>query len=288
MVVIDILLASIALLGLAAATVQDLKTREVPDWITYGLIGSGFAIRLMAALGPESWMYFFSAFIGLGITYLIGSLMYYTRQWGGGDVKMIMALGVIFATRPAFIPESSLPFLAMIFLNIFLVGAIYGLLWGIMMSWKHRKKFTEKAKILLQERRMLKMRIIAITCALAIVASAFLVQDPFLRISILTIGLMVLIYPYLWVYIKAVEKAAMYKHLKPQQLTEGDWVEKDVLVNKRVIYKVKNTGIEKEDIQKLIKAKVREVIVKEGIPFLPAYFLGVIITLLQWNILNII
>ncbi|MDP1694698.1 MAG: A24 family peptidase [Candidatus Woesearchaeota archaeon] len=285
---IDILLAGIALLGLGAASWHDLKTREVPDWITYGLIFSGLGIRFIAALGPESWVYFFSAVIALGITYLLGSLMYYTKQWGGGDAKMIMALGVIFSTRPAFVAPSIMPFLAILCINIIIVGALYGLIWGILLSWKHRKKFTERARELLQEKRMLKMRIIAISCAIVIIAAAFLVQDPFLRIGILTAGLMVLLYPYLWVYIKAVEKSAMYKHVKPQQLTEGDWVEKDILVNKRVIYKVKNTGIEKEDIQKLIQAKVKEVLVKEGIPFIPPFFLGTILTILQWNILNFI
>ena len=59
-------------------------------------------------------------------------------------------------------------------------------------------------------------------------------------------------------------------------------------MNKRVIYKVKNTGIEKEDIQKLIKAKIKEVLVKEGIPFIPPFFIGTILTVLQWNILNFI
>ena len=95
-----------------------------------------------------------------------------------------------------------------------------------------------------------------------------------------------MLYPYLWVYVKAVEKACLYKYVKPRQLTEGDWVEEDILISNRVIYKAKNTGIEKEDIQKLVKARVKKVLIKEGIPFLPPFFLGTAAAVLQLNILT--
>ncbi len=288
MVSIDIFLASMAVIGLAAATIQDVRTREVPDWITYGLIGAGFGLRLIGALGNEPWSYFFSAWLGLGITYLLGSLMYYARQWGGGDAKMMMALGVLFATRPSFIADTGIPFLGVLFINILLFGAIYGLAWGVMLAWKHRKRFTQVAKTLLQEKKMISIRIYAIVLAGIAFGIALLIDDLFIRLSTMTLALLILLYPYLWIYVKAVEKACLYKHLRPQELTEGDWVEQDVIVNKRVIYKIKNTGIEKADIQKLIKARVKQVMVKEGIPFIPPFLLGTLATLLQINILTFI
>ncbi len=288
MVALDILLAGVAVIGLGAATIHDLKTREVPDWISYSLIAAGFGIRLIGALGQEKWSYFFMAFIGLGVTYLLGSLMYYAKQWGGGDAKIMMALGVIFATRPSFLPQSITPFLGVLFVNILLFGAVYGLAWGVILAWKHRQKFTVAAKQLLQEKKMIKIRIYAIVLAIIVFTLAFLMSDLFVRISLMTLALLILLYPYLWMYVKSIEKACLYKYLKPQELTEGDWVEGDVLVNKRVIYKVKNTGVEKEDIQKLIKAKVKRVLVKEGIPFIPPFFLGTLATLLQINILALL
>ncbi len=285
---LDYILASMAVIGLTAATIQDLRTREVPDWVTYGLIGAGFGVRLIGALGNEPWFYFFSAWLGLGATYVLGSIMYYARQWGGGDAKMMMALGVLFATKPAFIPETGILFLGVLFINILLFGAVYGLAWGILLAWKHRKKFTQVAKALLQEKKMVSIRIYAILAAGIVMSLAFLMDDLFIRLSTMTLALLILLYPYLWIYVKAVEKACLYKQLKPQELTEGDWVEQDVIINKKVIYKMKNTGIEKTDIQRLIKAKVKQVTVKEGIPFIPPFLLGTLATLLQINILTFI
>ncbi|HLC72957.1 MAG TPA: A24 family peptidase [Candidatus Nanoarchaeia archaeon] len=286
MVTLDILLASVAVLGLGAATIHDLRTREVPDWITYSMIIAGFGIRIIGALGPESWQYIASAFIGLAITYALGSVMYYAKQWGGGDAKMMMALGVLFATRPDFVRETAMPFLGEIFINILMVGALYGLLWGFVLAWKQRKKFTLVARQMLQERKMIKIRMIAIGGAVAIMFVAFNVQDVFIKITIMTFSLLVLLYPYLWIYVKSVEKTCLYKYVTPKELTEGDWVEEDILVNKRVVYKVKNTGIEKEDIQKLIRAKVKRVLVKEGIPFIPPFLIGTVLALLQISFLN--
>ena len=273
------------MLGVGAAAFHDIKTREIPDWISYGMLAAGFGIRAMAALGAATMSYFFSAFLGLGATYLLGTVMYYAKQWGGGDAKIIMALGVIFATRPSFLPQTATPFLAILFINMLIFGAIYGLLWGIILAWKNRKKFTTVAKQLLQEKRMVKTRIAALVLAAVTFTASFFLPDLFLRISIMTFALLILLYPYLWIYVKAVEKACLYKYLKPQQLTEGDWVEEDILVNKRVLYKAKNTGIEKEDIQKLIKARVKQVLIKEGIPFVPAFFFGLLATLLQIKII---
>src|SRR3989344_4137454 len=200
MVTLDILLAGVAVLGLSAATIHDLRTREVPDWITYSMIMAGFGLRAIGALGPESWQYFISAFIGLAITYLLGSIMYYAKQWGGGDAKMMMALGVIFATRPEFVQASTMPFLGEIFINILIFGALYGLLWGFILAWKNRKKFTAAARELLQEKKMIRTRMIAIGCAVIIMFIAFKIGDIFIKISVMTLGLLVLLYPYLWIY----------------------------------------------------------------------------------------
>ncbi len=287
MVIVDLLIAVLAVFGLGAATIHDLRTREVPDWITYGLIAGGFGIRLLAALGPEEWSYFFMAFVGLGVTYLLGSTMYYAKQWGGGDAKMMMALGVLFATRPSFLPAATAPFLGVLFVNILLFGAVYGLVWGVSLAWKHRQKFTKAAKQLLIEKKMMKMRMIAIVIAAIVFTTALVIPDIFLRMSIMTFALLILLYPYLWIYVKSVEKACLYKYVKPQQLTEGDWVDEDVKIKRGItIYKAKNTGIEKRDIQKLINARIKKVLVKEGIPFIPPFFLGTVATLLQLNIVT--
>ena len=113
-------------------------------------------------------------------------------------------------------------------------------------------------------------------------------EDLFIKITIMTFSMIILLYPYLWIYVKAVEKACLYRVITPRQLTEGDWVEENIRVKGKMIYKRKNTGIEKADIQRLISANIKKVIVKDGIPFLPPFLLGTLATLLQLNIFSFI
>jgi Flp pilus assembly protein protease CpaA len=48
--IIWILFLSIAIISLIFATIIDLKTKEVPNWLTYSLIASGIGIRLLYSL----------------------------------------------------------------------------------------------------------------------------------------------------------------------------------------------------------------------------------------------
>ena len=67
--------------------------------------------------------------------------MFKTRQWGGGDAKLIMGLGIVFATGPFFVKESYLPFLFMFVVNTLLLGALYGVVYSVVLAHKNRKKF---------------------------------------------------------------------------------------------------------------------------------------------------
>jgi hypothetical protein len=92
---------------------------------------------------------------------------------------------------------------------------------------------------------------------------------------------------YLWIYIKVIEKVAMLKYVTPSELTEGDWIAKEVKVNGKLICGPRDLGIEKEQIAKLKqfyrKGKVKKVLVKYGIPFVPSFLLALIATLLGLN-----
>ena len=87
------------------------------------------------------------------------------------------------------------------------------------------------------------------------------------------------------VLMRSVEKGCMYKQIPVKKLTEGDWVEENVIINKKIIYKKKKEGIEKSDITKLIEAKVQSVLVKEGIPFVPPFLMGIVYSLIFGQII---
>src|SRR3989338_1811145 len=98
--IVDYFLIAVGLTGLFFASLFDLKTREVPDWISYALVVSGLGLRLLAALSGAPWSYFLYGVLGAGLLFAFGMTMYYTRQWGGGDAKLFMGLGAVFATNP--------------------------------------------------------------------------------------------------------------------------------------------------------------------------------------------
>ncbi|MFT4326421.1 MAG: hypothetical protein ACMXYK_02880, partial [Candidatus Woesearchaeota archaeon] len=125
-----------------------------------------------------------------------------------------------------------------------------------------------------------------------ILGLAGLLASPLLEgpLIFLNISLMVLIItmPWLFIYTKTVEIACMVRPMKIKHLTEGEWIEEDVIVDKELICGPKDLGIKYEQIQKLKKlekeGKISEVIVKIGIPFVPAFFIAFIITLTLGNI----
>ena len=86
--------------------------------------------------------------------------------------------------------------------------------------------------------------------------------------------------PYLVTALKSTELACMYKQIQVDKLTEGDWIQNDVYKNKKIIYKVNPYGADKKSIDALKKAKIKQVLVKEGIPFVPPFLLGTILTLI--------
>ena len=116
-----------------------------------------------------------------------------------------------------------------------------------------------------------------------VIASLFF--NPELRILILILALIVLVYPYLIILTREVEKKILTYRMKVNKLTEGDWIIKDVKIGNKLIYSRKNPGVTKKQIDLLKKLRIKEVLVKEGIPFVPAIFLGVLSSVVFGGIL---
>lgn len=285
----DILLVIIGLIALLIASISDMKTREVPDWISYGLIFTGFTLRILYSVMYNEWNYLWYGILGFGVMMILGNLMFRAKQWGGGDTKLIMGIGVIFATKPAFLPLNDIPFLAVMVVNILVIGAVYGIVYGIILATKNKKQFLPEAKKISKERKMVFMKICALLFAVASVIMTITTDlDEQVKLMIGGLAFLLLIYPYLTILIKGVEKVALMKHLPVSKLTPGDWVEQDVYKNGKILYKKKPLGIEQEDIAKLIKAKIGKVLVKEGIPFIPPFFLGALVTVIMGKIVFLI
>ncbi|MBI2498918.1 prepilin peptidase [Candidatus Woesearchaeota archaeon] len=276
----DIFLIAATMAALISSTITDIKAKEVPDWISYALIFSGLSVRLIYSLIFSDFYYFIYGLIGFGSMFLLGNILYHLKQWGGGDAKLAMGLGATLATKPFYLENSYLPFLLTLIVLIFIIGSLYGFIWSIILIFKNPKSFKEEfSKLNSQNYKIIK--ILTLILSISLVLFSFYLGN--FKLASIILALLLLIYPYLFIAIKALENIHFYMYKETEKLVEGDWIAKDIKLKNEIVFHKKELGIEKKDIDHLIKLGVKKVLVKEGIPFVPPFLIGTIIALIFGN-----
>jgi len=281
--VFEIIAYSICLIALVTGSITDIKTREVPDWLNYSLIAAGFALALIKSIAYWDYLFFVYSLLGFLAFFIIAMAMFYSGQWGGGDSKMIMGLGALIGLNFSFGS-----FLIAFFVNMLLAGALYGLLWSLILVFKHKKKFINEIRKILALRQLIMAKNILLAFLLISIILSFFIKSKIMQMQLVALPVISLVTLYLWASVKSVENACMFKYVKPAQLTEGDWIAKDIIVGGKKICGPKDLGIEKKQIRLLIKLhhqnKVKNVLIKEGIPFVPSFLIAFVITLIFGNL----
>ncbi|MBU0999709.1 hypothetical protein KKG24_05445, partial [Patescibacteria group bacterium] len=59
-----------------------------------------------------------------------------------------------------------------------------------------------------------------------------------------------------------------------------DQIQQNLFYKGKKIYSKKSLGVTKKQIALIKKAKIKSVIIKEGIPFVPSFLIGVLISLI--------
>jgi len=288
-----IIIHTIAMIALIASSYTDLKRREVPDWISIGLVCLGIFVNLLFSILFWDYNYILGSLVGFAAVLLLGWIMFYSGQWGGGDSKMLMALGALLGINP-FVHE--IPWFAHFIFNLIIVGAVYGLLWTVYLIISKFNAFSRSLQDLLKERRLRQAKATMFFVLLLLILMGVLImivpqlrQFSFMSGFILYIALVVPLTFYLWIAVKAVEKSCMLKFVLPGQLTEGDWIAKDIVVKGKTIASPKDLGIDKKQIAILKKlytrGLIKKILIKEGIPFLPSFLIAYALTVAMGNIL---
>ena len=198
---------------------------------------------------------------------------------------MLMGLGALIGLDLGFRNM----FLISFFVNILLAGAAYGILFSLFLAVKHRKKFAKEYKKISKNKLIAKLKRYLIAFLLVTLIAIFFVKDYPMRLFILSLFMIITSTFYFWIFAKVVEKACMHKYVTPAELTEGDWIAKDVKVAGKYITGPKDLGIEKKKISKLIQLykqkKVKKILIKEGIPFVPSFLIAFVLTFYFGNLL---
>ncbi len=282
----------LAAVVLTYASIEDIKTREVPDWLSFSFIAAGIGLGIVKSAAELSIAPLLFSLAGLGVGLAIGVLMFYTGQWGGGDSKILMGLGAmlgipVLSIEP-YLQIQTLPLFVSFLSNMLFVSALYGLLFAVYLAAKHFKKvkttFIEHAK----KKRLLLIAILALEIITAVFAAFYLEGTS--RALIQTLILLLAFGPILWLFIKSVEESAMKKLVAPNELTEGDWLAEPVKFKNKIICKQNPTGITLEEIAKIKKIygkkTIKNILIKEGVPFLPSFLITYIVTLAAGSLLK--
>ncbi len=277
---LDWLLIACALAVLTVGAIADIRTREVPDWINFAGVAAGLGIRVIWAAIAWDWRPLSDGLVGFGIALIIAYAMFYLGQWGGGDSKMLMALGALLGLR--FEPDHLFVSFAA---SLLIVGGVYGMAWTAWVAMRHRRALRKPLALALRAAHRGPAIILTLLLSALFFMVALMVEwvrAPLLLLAVAGPALL-----YLGVVVRVIESVCMQRAVRPSQLTEGDWVVRDVIVRGRRICGPKDLGLTLAQIKTLkdlaAKDRIKTVLIKIGLPFVPAFFIAFLLALAWGN-----
>lgn len=266
-----VFLISLALVWILFATIQDLKNREVFDWINFSLIIFVLGFRFFYSLFNEgNFSFFYSGLIGLAIFFILGNIFYYSRVFAGGDAKLMISLGCILPFTNDFF--SNLKIFVIFILTFFLCGAMYGGISTIYLSFKNFKAFKKGFTHKLIENKKFLLYFLGLGVL-------------FLFLGVLeglffSFGILILFFPLFYFYAKTVDSVCLSKSIKTKDLTGGEWLYNQLKVGRKFI-KPTWEGLTLKDIR-LIKKHYKKINIKQGIPFVPVFLVSFLVLTYLW------
>lgn len=255
----------LGLVWIIFAVVQDIREREVANWLNFSLIIFALGFRFFYSLfnfESGGFNFFYQGLIGLGIFFVLGNVLYYGKMFAGGDAKLMIALGAVLPLFNDF--SSNLKVFITFFILFLLSGAIYSLVSSFVLGIKNFRNFRKEfSKQFGKNKKMIFLGLLFSIC--------FLIFS-FFESSFFFLSIIVFVMPYLYLYVKSVDESCMVKKISSDKLREGDWLYKDVGFGKRKIL-AKWRGLNKKEIS-LIRKNKDYVLIREGIPFTPAFLIA--------------
>jgi len=251
------------LAGILIACFQDLKRREVDNWLNLFLIFSSLAFVFFTSIFNQDKTLIVFACCSMIILFVLSNLFYYGRIFSGGDAKLLFAMFAFFAGLSFF--ETF--FNILIFLIfLFVGGAIWGSLFSLYLFLKNPKKTISQFK------KEVRGPCIKIKYFLAF-GILFLILGYF-NYLFLFISFILIVFPFIFALAQSIEKVSMVREINAKNLREGDWIVDEVKIkNKKIMPNWE--GLTSNDLV-LLKKLNKKVKIKEGIPFVPSFLIAII------------
>ncbi len=301
-------------LGIFLAVCQDIKRREVDNWLNIFLLISGSAfivfnslninflellflsailifslyvyfgkfevknkfyasliipLLLLFFLSLSSFIYFFTEntssllilIFSISLFFLLSNFFYFGHFFAGGDAKLLFSMAPLFVALS--IKTTILNSLVFLFL-LMLAGSIYGLVYSFSLGIIHFKKIK---KVFFKVSKEIKLKYFIFFSILS-----FLIG--LVNFIFYFLGVFILLFSLLYVFAKSLEKVAMYHEVSATSLREGDWLVNDLRIGKKLI-RANFEGLTNKEI-KLLRNYKRKVLIKGGLPFVPAFAIAFI------------
>lgn len=259
----------IGLVAVIFAVIQDLRTREIANWLTFSLIAFVLSYRAIYSIYSNDFMFFIYGLAGVFLFVCLGYLFYYARIFAGGDAKLLFGLGGIFPYSSLF---DYIYYGIGFILLLFTFGVLYTLLYSVFLIKRNYSSFKKSFFDQVEKKKYL--FIVSFILAITIYSSRSNYDSVFIPNLF---AVFILLSPFLFAYVKAIEKSCMIQLISPENLTEGDWLERDVRISGKVIKK-NFAGLNFDEIL-LLRKNGKKVLMKTGVPFAPAFLIAFIVFL---------
>lgn len=265
-------LLGLAVVWISVAIIMDFRKREVANWWNFSFIIFALTYRIFLSIEIWNVLWIVWGVIGLIVGVLLGNLFYYGRMFAGGDAKLFFGLGVVLPLALSLRENINI---VMIFILAFVLsGAVYGLIYSVVIAVMNFSSLRKEFLSYVKKYSLVVSWVSGVSITLVLIGLIF--QSYLLSFLMIVI----LASPFLFIYGISLEKF-MIKKTRVMDLTIGDWLVENVKVGKKII-KPNWEGLSEEELGIIVRGKSKNsfVMTKQGIPFTPAFLLGLLITII--------
>jgi Flp pilus assembly protein protease CpaA len=243
-------------IGIIISVLQDLKRREVDNWLNLFLLIVSFVFVFYRAIFEGDGSIVIQSGFALVFMFVLMNVFYYGRIFAGGDAKLLLAMTVFFVG----VNFSETLVNVGIFVALLMVsGSVYGLFYSFVLYFRDFEK-VNRVIVKMVDGKWWMAGIGVVVLLIGFFNWVFFVLGVF---ALLSMGLYVLA--------KGLEVVSMVRVVSGKELREGDWLVEDVKIKGRVI-EADWDGLSLRDIE-LLKGR-KKVKIKEGLPFVPAFLIA--------------